>query len=56
MGSHNLMRPGMFVLRAGTLDDSSVLERVALHCFTRSRQPWLERACDAPEFSGAPRI
>jgi len=56
MGSHNMLRPGMFILRAGTLDDTKALERAALQCWTRSRQPWVRLICDAPEFSEAPKI
>ncbi len=55
MGSHNLTRPGMFVLRAGTLDDTRVLRRISLQIWTQSRQPWVKLESDAPEFPQGPK-
>jgi len=36
----NTSRPGMAVIRAGTLDDSHLLDVVA-HIWTKRKQPWL---------------
>jgi hypothetical protein len=49
----NSARPGMAVIRAGTLDRSSEL-RVTAHIWTRSKQPWLELPVGAPTWPEAP--
>ena len=45
----NTRRPGLAVVRAGTLDDSEALECRA-HIFTVSRQRWLELPADVPQW------
>jgi len=49
----NSARPGVAVVRAGTLDRSNEL-RVTAHIWTRSKQPWLDLADGAPSWSEAP--
>lgn len=48
----NTRRPGVAVLRAGTLDRSEELDCVA-HIFTSSRQHWLKIPEDVPSWSEA---
>jgi hypothetical protein len=49
----NSARPGVAVIRAGTLDRSNEL-RVAAHIWTRSKQPWLELPPDVPSWAESP--
>ncbi len=35
-------RPGMFILKAGSLDDHSSLQEVGAQLWTRSREPWVK--------------
>ena len=49
----NSARPGLAVIRAGTLDRSSELN-VTAHIWTRSKQPWLELPQDVPSWPEAP--
>ena len=48
----NSARPGMAVIRAGTLDRSNALI-VTAHIWTRSKQPWLELPEDVPSWPEA---
>jgi hypothetical protein len=43
-------RPGVLILKVGTLDDHSSLQTAALQIWTRSRQPWVKFAADVPGF------
>lgn len=45
----NAARPGLAVLRAGTLDESDRLEP-ALHIWVKRKQPWIEIAAGVPTF------
>jgi hypothetical protein len=45
----NTSRPGLAVIRAGTLDDSHLLNVVA-HIWTKRKQPWLTIAEDVPSW------
>jgi len=49
----NSARPGVLVVRAGTLDRSNELH-VAAHVWTRSKQPWLTLPKDAPAWPEGP--
>jgi hypothetical protein len=49
----NSARPGVAVIRAGTLDRSNELV-VTAHIWTRSMQPWLELPAGAPHWPEAP--
>jgi hypothetical protein len=49
----NSARPGVAVIRAGTLDRSNELV-VTAHIWTRSKQPWLELPEGAPRWAEAP--
>lgn len=49
----NTRRPGVAVVRAGTLDDSEGLECRA-HIFTNYRQRWVELPADVPQWGEAP--
>lgn len=49
----NSARPGVAVIRAGTLDRSNELE-VTAHIWTRSKQPWLALRDDVPSWPEAP--
>jgi hypothetical protein len=49
----NSARPGIAVVRAGTLDRSNELI-VTAHIWTRSKQPWLELPDGAPAWSETP--
>jgi hypothetical protein len=49
----NSARPGVAVIRAGTLDRSHELV-VTAHIWTRSKQPWLELPEGAPTWPEAP--
>ena len=48
----NSARPGIAVVRAGTLDRSNALT-VTAHIWTRSKQPWLELPEGAPAWPEA---
>ena len=48
----NSARPGVAVVRAGTLDRSNELV-VTAHIWTRSKQPWLELPEGVPAFAQA---
>ena len=48
----NSARPGLAVVRAGTLDRSNELV-VTAHIWTRSKQPWLELPEGVPAFAQA---
>ena len=48
----NSARPGVVVVRAGTLDRSNEL-MVAAHIWVRSKQPWLELPEATPRFAEA---
>ncbi|MGN6270567.1 MAG: GFA family protein [Sphingomonas sp.] len=45
----NSARPGIVLIRAGTLDDSDQLEAV-LHIWAKRKQPWIAFAKDVPAF------
>jgi len=45
----NSARPGLVIVRAGTLDASDRLEAV-LHIWTKRKQPWIAFAADVPAF------
>lgn len=50
----NTRRPGIAVIRAGTLDDSHLLDVVA-HIWVKRKQPWLPIADGVPSWpEGAP--
>ena len=49
----NSVRPGIAVIRAGTLDRSNELV-VTAHIWTRSKQPWLELPEGAPTWPETP--
>jgi len=49
----NSARPGVAVVRAGTLDRSNEL-RVTAHIWTRSKQPWLDLPAGVPSWAEAP--
>ena len=49
----NSARPGLAVIRAGTLDRSNELV-VTAHIWVKSKQPWLELPEDAPSWPEAP--
>jgi hypothetical protein len=50
----NTIRPGVAVVRAGTLDDSHLVDVVA-HIWTRRKQPWLTLPDSVPNWpEGAP--
>jgi hypothetical protein len=50
----NTARPGMVVLRAGTLDDSHLLDVVA-HIWMKRKQPWIVIPDGVPQWDeGAP--
>jgi hypothetical protein len=49
----NSARPGVAVIRAGTLDRSNEL-MVTAHMWTRSKQPWLKLPESAPSWPEAP--
>jgi len=49
----NSARPGIAVVRAGTLDRSNELI-VTAHIWTRSKQPWLQLPDGAPTWSETP--
>jgi hypothetical protein len=50
----NTARPGMVVLRAGTLDDSHLLDVVA-HIWVKRKQPWIVIPDGVPQWDeGAP--
>ncbi|MCR9179388.1 MAG: GFA family protein [Erythrobacteraceae bacterium] len=45
--------PGMMFIKAGTLDDTSVL-KPAFHCYTKSKQDWVDLG-DIPGFETVPQ-
>ena len=45
--------PGMMFIKAGTLDDTSIL-KPAFHCYTKSKQDWVELG-DIPGFETVPQ-
>ncbi|MDO7842793.1 GFA family protein [Sphingomonas sp. CA1-15] len=49
----NTRRPGVAVIRAGTLDDSEALECVA-HIFTATKQRWVLLPEGVPAYAAAP--
>jgi hypothetical protein len=50
----NSARPGVVVIRAGTLDGSDQLDVVA-HIWVKRKQPWLDLSQDVPKWpEGAP--
>ncbi|QNQ11022.1 GFA family protein [Sphingomonas alpina] len=51
----NSARPGLVVLRAGTLDESDRLSP-RLHMWVRRKQPWVVIAEDIPTFEETPPI
>lgn len=51
--TRNPLWPGLVILRAGTLDETSRV-RPAFHIWTRSRQPWVEVPGDRPAFETQP--
>jgi hypothetical protein len=52
----NTIRPGIAVVRAGTLDDSHLLD-VAAHIWTRRKQPWIAIPEGVPSWpEGAPPL
>lgn len=52
--AENASRPGLVIVRAGTLDTSSML-RPRLHFWVRSRQPWVVLPDDAMVHDSQPR-
>ncbi len=50
IGSQSSARPGVFILKAGSLDDPSPLQSAALQIWTRSKQPWVKFAFETPAF------
>lgn len=46
-------QPGMTFIKAGTLDDTSVLHP-QIHFWTGSKQPWVEIDPDVPQMEGNP--
>ena len=50
---HNSVRPGIAVIRAGTLDRSNELV-VSAHIWVKSKQPWLELPEGAPAWPETP--
>lgn len=47
-----LEQPGLMFIKAGTLDDTSQL-RPAFHCYTKSKQDWVQLG-DIPSFETVP--
>lgn len=45
--------PGMMFIKAGTLDDTSIL-KPAFHCYTKSKQDWVDLG-DIPGFETVPQ-
>lgn len=45
--------PGMMFIKAGTLDDTSIL-KPAFHCYTKSKQDWVDLQ-DIPGFETVPQ-
>jgi len=50
LGSQSPRRPGIFILKVGTLDDSSALRTAAAQIWTRSKQPWVAFAFETQMF------
>ena len=50
LGSRPAARPGVFILKVGSLDDHSSLQAAALEIWTRSKQPWVKFATELPRF------
>jgi len=50
IASRPASRPGVLVLKVGTLDDHAPLQTAALEIWTRSKQPWVKFAADMPGF------
>lgn len=50
IGSQSSARPNVFVLKAGSLDDNSVLQTIALQIWTTSKQPWVKFGFETPSF------
>lgn len=48
LGSVSAGIPGHFIVKAGSLDDHSSLRDAAVQIWTRSRQPWVKFAAEAP--------
>jgi len=46
-------QPGMTYIKAGTLDDTSVLHP-QIHFWTGSKQPWVEIDANVPQIEGNP--
>jgi len=44
--------PGMMFIKAGTLDDTSIL-KPAFHCYAKSKQDWVDLG-DTPSFETVP--
>jgi hypothetical protein len=44
--------PGMMFIKAGTLDDTSIL-KPAFHCYAKSKQDWVDLG-DLPAFATVP--
>jgi len=45
--------PGMMFIKAGTLDDTSIL-KPAFHCYTKSKQDWVDLG-EIPSFETVPQ-
>jgi len=45
--------PGMMFIKAGTLDDTSIL-KPAFHCYAKSKQDWVDLG-DTPSFETVPQ-
>ena len=45
--------PGMMFIKAGTLDDTSIL-KPAFHCYTKSKQDWVDLG-EIPSFDTVPQ-
>jgi hypothetical protein len=54
IGGQLAARPGVFILRAGTLDDTTPLQQALFQIWTRSKQRWVLIAADIPSFEKEP--
>ena len=50
LGSRPTARPGVFILKVGTLDDHGSLQTAVAGIWTRSAQPWVKFAAEMPAF------
>ncbi len=54
IGNRTAIRPGMFVIKVGTLDDHTGLQTVLAQIWTRSAQPWVQFAFETPALETNP--